>query len=315
MRKIIILALLAAVLLSACGTPNNPPSDSDLATKVAELLTEMPTETGQPGGAATLPPAATATEQPKEIQSTPTPEPITPTVIVITATPTASQVPPTATLAPTEAPTATQAGPTPTAIAGDPRTRLGNPGWRDPMDSDNNWPTGSDKYTAIDFKDGQLLLTGLEQTAGWRLTWPELTDFYLEMTVKSGSCTGNDQYGFIFRVPEPTTPDQGYLIGLTCDGHYFLRKWDGETKPKGTMTTLINYTTNSAIKGGSGQTNRLGIMAVGSRLIVYINGVMLGEAKDTQFTKGNFGLFVYAKETDNFVISVDEVSYWENPTP
>jgi hypothetical protein len=315
MKKIFPLILLAAMLLSACGG-TTAPDDSALATKVAEMLTAMPSPTGQAG----LPP----TVEPTLPAESPTLEPITPTVVVITATPlptntpaptevppTATPVPPTETLVPTETPVL----PTPTVVAGDPRNRLGNPAWRDGMDNDNNWPTGSDTYTAIEFKDGNLLLTGLEPINGWRISWPELTDFYLEMTVKVGTCNGSDQYGFISRVPKPSKPNQGYLLGLTCDGRYFLRKWDGETQPKGTMTNLIEYTANSAIKSGSNQTNRLGLMAVGNRLLVYVNGVLLGEARDSQFSSGNFGLFVYAKETDNLLISVDEVSYWENPTP
>ena len=316
MKKLFALVLLSAMLLSACGGGGTAaPDDAALATKVAEMLTAMPTPTGQAG----IPP----TDEPKPLPTL-TAQPETPTVIVITATlqptevipptavpPTATSVPPTA----TTVPTVTPQGPTPTVVAGDPRTRLGNPGWRDTMDNDNNWPTGSDKYTAIEFKEGNLVLTGLEPINGWRLSWPELTDFYLEMTVKVGTCTGNDQYGFFTRIPEPTNPNQGYLVGLTCDGRYFLRKWDGETLPKGTMTNLIEYTASSAIQAGSNQTNRLGLMAVGNRLLVYVNGALLGEAKDSQFSSGNFGLFVYARETDNLAIAVDEISYWENPTP
>ena len=321
MKKLFALMILATLLLSACGTGGAPPDDAELATKVAEMLTAMPTTTGQAG--------VFPTDVPKPLP-TQTSLPATPTIIVVTAAPDPTQVvsptavPPTATSVPatataeptaTAVPTATPQGPTPTTVAGDPRTRLGNPAWRDTMDNDNNWPTGSDKYTAIEFKEGNLVLTGLEPINGWRLSWPELTDFYLEMTIKVGTCTGNDQYGFITRVPEPSDPNQGYLVGLTCDGRYFLRKWDGETLPKGTMTNLIEYTASTAIKAGANQTNRLGLMAVGSRLLVYVNGVLLGEAKDTQFSSGNFGLFVYARETDNLTISVDELSYWENPTP
>lgn len=315
MKKLFALMILASLLLAACGAGPAPTDDAALATKVAEMLTAMPIATGQAG--------AQPTDEPKPLP-TETSLAATPTILVITATPQPTQevsptsVPPTATNlppTPTPEPTATIQGPTPTAVAGDPRTRLGNPAWRDSMDNDNNWPTGSDKYTAIEFKDGNLLLSGLEPINGWRISWPELADFYLEMTVKTGTCSGSDQYGFITRVPEPTDPNQGYLVGLTCDGRYFLRKWDGETQPKGTMTNLIEYTSHSAIKAGANQTNRLGLMAVGSRLLVYVNGVLLGEAKDSQFSSGNFGLFVYARETDNFTIAVDEASYWENPTP
>jgi hypothetical protein len=55
-------------------------------------------------------------------------------------------------------------------------------------------------------------------------------------------------------------------------------------------------------------------MAVGDKLVLYANGVLLKEVKDGTFTEGSFGIFVGARETTNFTISVDEISYWKNPS-
>ena len=41
--------------------------------------------------------------------------------------------------------------------------------------------------------------------------------------------------------------------------------------PKGEMKKLVEWTASSAINTGSNQTNRLGIFAVGKRLILYVN--------------------------------------------
>ncbi len=56
-------------------------------------------------------------------------------------------------------------------------------------------------------------------------------------------------------------------------------------------------------------------MAIGDRLIVYVNGELVGEARDNTFGKGYFGVFVGARDTEKFTIKVDQVRYWENPTP
>jgi hypothetical protein len=81
------------------------------------------------------------------------------------------------------------------------------------------------------------------------------------------------------------------------------------------MVNLINWTSNAAVKAGENQTNRLGFMAVGDRLIVYVNGQLMGEVNDNTFHQGYFGVFVGARETDDFTIRVDQVRYWEDPTP
>jgi len=312
-----ITALMALFLLSGCGgifQPMPTPDEDTVATQVAAILTTMPTATAESGGQPTQPlPTIPPTETPPLPTETtePTQPPLSPTEPA--AQPTAA---PTETLPPTSTPTMQ---PTPTIAftpsPNDPVARLGPASWTDNRDRDNNWPTGSDQFTEISFSDGVMFLTGLTTTDGWRLTWPELTDFYLEMTFQTANCTANDRYGMIVRVPESRNPNRGYLVGLSCDGKVSLRRWDATVGARGEMANLIPWTAKSAVKAGSNQTNRLGLMAIGDRLIVYVNGELVGEARDNTFGKGYFGVFVGARDTEKFTIKVDQVRYWENPTP
>jgi len=311
-----VLFVMILSVLSACTLPltqATPPavSDEEMATRVAKILTEMPQPTqGLP--TAELPPLITTEPAPtlaEEVNETETEavstQPDQPTA-TLQATIT-SDVVPTVVVTP---------NPAFTPPADDPRTKLGSPSWTDDMDEDTYWPTGEDKYTAIDFKNGQLRLTGLTTTDGWRLAATEqLANFYLEATISTGTCAGTDRYGLMYRVPVAREANKGYLLGVSCDGKYSLREWDATLGSKGTMTTHINWTASDAIQAGSNKMNKVGIMAVGDRMIIYINGVMVNEVKDSTFDLGSFGLFVGARETTNFTISVDEVSYWKNPTP
>ncbi len=315
-----ILFIMILSVLSACTLPltqATPPtvSDEEMATRVAKILTEMPQPTqGLP--TAELPPLETQEPSPTALE-----------VVVETTTPVATEAAtalpdqPTATQQPTATSVAVPtvvvtAQPAFTPPANDPRTKLGSPTWTDTMDKDTYWPTGTDKYTAISFKDGHLRLTGLTTTDGWRLTATEqLANFYLEAAISTETCTGSDRYGLIFRVPVASEANKGYLLGVSCDGKYSLREWDATIGSKGAMTTHINWTASDAIQAGSNKMNKIGVMAVGDRLIIYINGVMVNEVKDTTFPQGSFGLFIGARETTNFTISVDEISYWKNPTP
>ncbi|GAP11716.1 concanavalin A-like lectin/glucanases superfamily [Bellilinea caldifistulae] len=313
--KKLIAALFAMLLLAGCGglfQPMPTPDEDTIATQVAAILTTMPTATGEAEGQPTQPlPTIPPTETPPlPTETTPPTEVIpSPTQAVEQPTVTPTETPPPS---PTPQPTATIAF---TPSPNDPVARLGPASWTDNMDKDDNWPTGTDKFTEISFRDGVMLLTGLTTTDGWRLTWPELTNFYLEMTFQTGECAANDRYGMIVRVPESRNPDRGYLVGLTCDGKVSLRRWDATVGAKGEMFNLIPWTAKSAVKVGSNQTNRLGLMAIGDRLIVYVNGELVGEARDNTFSKGYFGVFVGARDTEKFTIKVDQVRYWENPTP
>jgi hypothetical protein len=230
----------------------------------------------------------------------------------------------TATTAPenTATPTATAqpAGPTPTLDPSDPRTRLGSPKSTDPMDNASAWiwPTGTDQFTSATFSNGWQILTSLDEKDGWRIANPagrEFTNTYIEASFKTNTCSGSDHYGIILRVPVLREPDQGYLFGVTCDGRYSLRRWNSKVQPKGEMKRLVEWTASPAINAGSNQTNRLGIYAVGKRLILYANGKLLTEVQDSTFASGYFGLFVGYDVTEDLIIQVDEMSYWENPQP
>ncbi|HZW04888.1 MAG TPA: hypothetical protein VFF68_13225 [Anaerolineaceae bacterium] len=312
MKRLIPLVAILVLLLAGCqgllpvaGEPT--PSDDEMATRVAQILTTMPTATVEPT-------AAPDVQQPTT-ELSPTDAPADPTATL--PAPTETQAPePTDTVEPTATaivPTATATA-TATPPAGDPKLALGNPGWVDNMDNGDYWPKGSDLYSSIDWENGQMILQAESDIDGWRLSFPTLKNFYLEMTMKPGDCSGSDHYGMILRVPEPSKADQGYLFGLTCDGRYSLRRWNGRVGTKGEMVWLINWTASDAILEGSNQTNRLGLLAQNSRLVLYVNGVQVNQVNDDTFTaEGGFGVFVGQDETEDFTIYVDQASYWEDP--
>jgi hypothetical protein len=178
------------------------------------------------------------------------------------------------------------------------------------MANSDNWPTGEDPagFSTIDFKNGALLLTALKPSDGWRMAVSDsLTNFYLEMTVNSASCSGKDRYGMIFRVPVVSDPDRGYLAAFTCDGQYSFRKWVGADK---TMLALTIWKTNKAINTGPNQVNRLGVLVQGAKMTLYANGVELTSVSDPSYTAGFFGLFAASITSSTYTVQVKEVDYW-----
>lgn len=312
MKKIITLSLIIlAVILSGCNMPGyeSPPDESDdsMATEISRILTGTPIEI-QP-----TPQEEQPTTEPEE-QTT---EPQEDTVEPATATPLPeeTEVPPTETLEPEEdTPTPTSTftptlAPTATLSDTDPAASLGSPDWVDGMDDGDNWPTGYNEYTSIDFEDGYLKLTADLDVDGWRLSWPFLDDFYLESTLKTDDCQGADHFGLMFRVPANANANKGYLFGITCDGKYSLRRWDGVN-----MYSPVSWTASNAINKGENVVNKIGVMAKGENLALYINGQKIKEVVDNVYLEGNFGIFVGSGgTTEDLTVWVDQIRYWENP--
>jgi hypothetical protein len=316
--KKILLVLLIATLLSGCGGSSGDPtpSDAEMATRVAQILTQMPAPTSAIEQAATLPPVVP--EEPTlgvtVIANTPTEPPADTATLPPTETPL-----PTETLPPTEEPTVTgTVEPSPTPSKGDPRVALGDPTSTDPMDNAQkwNWYEGEDKFTKLRFFDGSLEFTSRDNVSGWRLpNVPAAQDIYIEMEVEPGKCAAKDNYGIIFHVPVRLEADRGYLFGISCDGQYNLWKWDGKAGEKGQRNMLVWWTTpkgdaKGALKSGEGKSNRIGVKVVGGKIGLYANGILLQEVNDNTYPSGSFGIFIDRETTEDFTIEIDEMSYW-----
>jgi hypothetical protein len=320
MKKLIPLILAASLVLSGCNlfrTQNGekPLTDAEMATRVAEILSTMTTPTVE----MVFP--ATATFSIPVLDATPTPQPTEETPVVEitdagnTPAPTAT-VQVTVDAATPEATATLQPSPTATPPPTDPILKLGNPTGSDAMDSYVNWswPTGSDTFLNVSFDNGFMKMTGLTTLAGWRMPLvSQQINTYIELTANSGTCSGKDSYGIIFRVPVFKEPEQGYLYEVTCDGYYRLWKWDGKVAPNGQATILLNWKQSDTIRAGADQTNRLGVMSVGNKITLYMNGEKLGEALDNSYAAGFFGVFVLSRTSDDYTVKFDAMKFWENP--
>ena len=182
---------------------------------------------------------------------------------------------------------------------------LGSPDWKDPMDNSNAWYTLNTENTEWEFDDGALRMRtkSTDKPEEWGLSSkPAMSDYFLQATVKTGDCAGLDRYGMLVRAPDPS---MGYVFEFSCDGRYRLYKWDGEE-----YAAIQEWKSSAAIKGGSDQTNVLGIWLQGETIRLYANSQLLAEYEDDMFDEGRFGLVIGADQTEGFEVFVDEVAYW-----
>ncbi|MGV8025351.1 MAG: hypothetical protein AB2L18_02190 [Anaerolineaceae bacterium] len=312
MKKTIIIILLIA-LFAFSGytllTKFDVIKARYLASRVDQLLTEMPTalttvqeetetevestevtETSSVS-AAIATAAAEATAQAEEAALTE----------AVTEAPTAEP-----TVTPTSAPT-----PTPTIASNDPGIYLGAADWTDSMDDIKNWPVDKNDYSSATHENGYYRITSLAEADGWRLANTDgFANGYVELVFTTETCSVDDHYGIIFRVPVLQEANRGYLFGVTCDGRYNLRLWDGTTGDQGLMTTLIRWKSSAMLNTGSNKQNVLGVMTKGNVISLYINGELVDQITDDNLTGGYFGAFVGWEQTENFSVRVEKASYW-----
>jgi hypothetical protein len=192
----------------------------------------------------------------------------------------------------------------------DPRVILGKPVWGAIFeDGTQTWFQYDHSNGKAEVRDNMLVLTSYKANGfdNWSMSYPPMTDFYLELRFTTGpECAGKDRFGILFRAPDST---QGYLYNVACDGSYQVRLWNGQE-----FTQLIGWTVNEHIIPGPGVEHRLGVWAEGDHYKLYVNGFQVGEFTDgTYVGEGTFGAAHGATNTVNFTVDVTEARVWELP--
>jgi len=239
---------------------------------------------------------------------TETPEATSAEIATDTSAPTATVPPPTDTPEPSPTPTP-ELTPTSTPET-DPRQELGNSAWGAVFeDGTQTWYQYDHSNGKAEVRDNKLVLTSYKANGydNWSMSYPPMTDFYLEVRFTTGpECAGKDRYGIFFRAPDST---HGYLYNASCDGAFQVREWNGEE-----FTELIGWTVSEHIIPGPEVEHRLGVWAEGDQYKLYVNGFQVGEfSDDTYVEEGTFGVAHAAAETVNFTVDVTEAKAWELP--
>jgi hypothetical protein len=206
------------------------------------------------------------------------------------------------TAAPQEATATATVTVTPTTQPSDPVTWLGTPTWRDTFSGTNNFYTMSDENITFSYASDAFSMTATNVNGwhSWSLGNRRIGNFYLEATFKVAGCSGSDQYGLVFRAPNTS---EGYFYGISCEGKFVLIRWDS-------MDQLIAWKPAVPLRAGPNQTNRVGVMARGTELTLYINGEEIQKITNERYNEGLFGFYIASNNTYNFNVLVDEVAFW-----
>lgn len=193
----------------------------------------------------------------------------------------------------------------------DPKKDLEAPTWADDLSTGKYWSLDSGDIiidtTTFSVKNGKFIASADVIGKGniYWLTYLTFQDAYLEATFDVGKCANDDQYGLVFRAPDYDSMF-GYYFHVTCDGHYDIRRWSSSGS-----TMLLGMPTSEKINSGADQTNTLGVWVKGPIIRLYANDFLIEELNDSTLSNtGHFGLFINARQTSGFMVSMDEISYW-----
>jgi hypothetical protein len=107
-------------------------------------------------------------------------------------------------------------------------------------------------------------------------------DVDISVTVRQLSGSYSLLYGIVFR---SSGKGSYYLFGVDGNG-----KWTFAKLSNNTSTYLIRPTANAAINAKLDEPNTLEIKAIGSQFDFYVNGIQVGQSKNTAYSTGLIGL-------------------------
>ncbi len=127
-------------------------------------------------------------------------------------------------------------------------------------------------------------------------------DFALEVDATQRAGPAESSYGILFRIVDG---QQFYRFDITGNGLYMIERHNND----GTWTRLVpDWTPTSAIVQGLNQTNRLRVLAVGSSLTFYVNGILLTTISDATYTSGAIALDAGTFGGANMQVSFDNLA-------
>jgi hypothetical protein len=228
----------------------------------------------------------------------------TPTVLPPSAVPSATvgfpTLPPTATHTPPPSPT-----PTP-----DIGAILGPRLFHDDFSADVGWDLGGDALGASSLEAGRLVIA-LHQAGTFRYVVAPaepVTDFYLQVTLRTELCSPNDEFGVLVRL----TPDgEYYRIGLYCDGRARVTR-----VLRDSSIALVLPTASPVIIAGAPAENVLAVLAEAGTFRILLNGFETFVARDRALPSGRLALFGRSSRSAQLTVSFDDLEvYALIPTP
>ncbi len=180
-----------------------------------------------------------------------------------------------------------------------------NPTFSDTFRRDDGaWNTQSDEDVSRFYERGAYHLNvQSSDTLAWGPGDIEASDVYLEVDTAHVAGPLDNELGILFRYVDG---DNFYFFAISSDGFYKLQK-----RVDGKWERIIKWTRSDAINTGEESKNRLGLLAVESRIVLLVNDEVLSEVEEDTFDTGAVALAVGTFDEGGGEIAFDNLKVWE----
>jgi serine/threonine protein kinase len=172
------------------------------------------------------------------------------------------------------------------------------PAYQDPLTNADNSKTQAEQWDQTDHckfqGDGYHVLSSsnpLNQNGGCRESGTQYSNaaMTVDVTINSGQSGGL----FFYVSSQALGAYAGYLFEIDTQGNYQIIR-SSNFSIGGSNVTLQNSTMTSALKTGTGATNKLQVIARNGTLLFYINGTFVNQQSDSTFTTGQIAFLATA---------------------
>lgn len=156
--------------------------------------------------------------------------------------------------------------------------------WSDDFSDAGSWQAETDASAQVAVQDGVLrILVAVPNQLAWANAGLSLGDFHLTVEATQVAGPDDNEYGVLVRMQDHSN---FYCFSISGDGYLLVSRFvDGRREPLG-----ANWTPLEAVRQGQA-TNTLEVIAQGSLLTFLVNGEQVAQVTDTQFSRGDIGLY------------------------
>lgn len=171
-------------------------------------------------------------------------------------------------------------------------------------DSGSGWGTGTDTDSSVEYVDGGLNMKIFKANFfTWSNPGKETYDgTHLEVTVKNQN--GKTRTGFGVMCNQQVTDSSYYYFAITPVGEYVIGK-SAVGKQDVFLTNNDDWGTSDLIEKNA-PSYRIGADCAPGKLVLYVDGHQVDSASDTEYTKGNVGLFLWSGDDPTGEVTYDD---------
>jgi hypothetical protein len=189
---------------------------------------------------------------------------------------------------------------------------LGDIIYTDNFHSNQGWELGQTEVGGASIVEERLSLAVRRPGSFFFLQSPvsDLSDFFLEVSVRPELCSENDEFGVMYRVNQLV---EHYRFTLTCDGAARVSR-----VLEGGEVALVPRTETYAVLPGMMVENRIAVSVLDDSFQFYINDEEVFSTRDRILTEGGIALFVRSRRSGQTTVSYDDFILYEmlvSPTP